>query len=159
MNVADKLTILQRCNNHDEKKQRGFTAMELFIVLGVIILIAIGVAKSIGPMQVEYKVFQISNQATTIHAGASSWSGGGVYTGVSMGILQDDYIPSDFIDGKGINPYNGDVEVKANADPYNLDIVFSKVKNDAGVRTVKKFGSSYASYDKATKILIITMQG
>ncbi|GIC77218.1 hypothetical protein [Moritella sp. F3] len=159
MNATGLLNLPQNDDEHFNKLQRGFTAIETFIVLGVIILIAIGVAKNIGPMQVEYKVYQITNQASTIHAGASSWAGGGVYTGVSMALLKDDYIPSDFVDGKGINPYNGDVTATANTDPYNLDITFLKIKNDAGVRTVKKYGSTYASYDKATKTLVLTMQG
>jgi len=159
MNAIISLKLAPCNDEYLEKKQQGFTAIETFIVLGLMILVAIGVAKSIGPMQVEYKVYQITNQATTVHAGASSWAGGGVYTGISMAALKDDYLPRDFIDGKGINPYDGDVTAEPNTDPYNLDVSFTKIKKDAGVRTVKKYGSNYAAYDEATKTLVITMQG
>ncbi len=131
----------------------------MMIVLAIMAIILVVGAKNIGPISTEYKVWQISNQASQVHNGATSWRQNGVFTGVSMTALDPDYVPSDIGDGVKVNPYGGDVQAAANAtDPYRLDITFTGIPDDAGNRLVRKYGAD-AVFTSSSSQVVITVGG
>ncbi|MBJ7265591.1 prepilin-type N-terminal cleavage/methylation domain-containing protein [Idiomarina abyssalis] len=115
------------------EKQKGFTIVELMIVVAVLGIMAMALAASTTDLFSSNKVNQAVEQTGKITAAVNNWSGRGLYTGVSLAELIDGgyYTPpkdnnGNFLSASEINPWSGPVMVSSPS-PTSYTIQFSGI--------------------------------
>lgn len=137
---------------HSVGSSKGFTLIELTVVLvaGVIIA-AVGAVTAKGAFD-WLKAWQITNQVDTIQQAATSrYADSGVYTGISQAELEQ-YLPSDW---EWINVYGGDVDVAAGTEKYEYQITEENVPENVGERLADKYENN-SVYDAGSGKITFT---
>lgn len=139
---------------HTVKGQKGFTIVELTVVLvaGLMILAAGVVIAKNGYEWL--KAWKISDQVTTIQKAATArYSDTGIYTSISTANLAE-YLPTTWT---WTNVYGGAVTVAAGTVNYQYKITEANVPEAVGSRLADKYPNN-SVYDKSTMIITFTME-
>lgn len=139
---------------HSVGAQKGFTIIELTVVLvaGVIIA-AVGAVAAKGAFD-WLKAWQITNQIETVQQAATSrYADSGVYTGISKDELKQ-YLPSDW---EWTNVYGGNVDVAAGTEKYQYQISEANVPENVGERLADKYPDN-SVYDSGSGKITFTFE-
>ena len=133
--------------------QKGFTIIELMVVL--MILAVLGAIAALGqkPVFEWLKIYQITNQVETIHKAVNSWGvEKGIYTALSKDKLAGDLPKADF---DWTNVYGGAVNVGPGDESYEWELTQENIPESVGVRIADKYPDN-AVYDKGTTTVTFT---
>lgn len=134
------------------RKERGFTLIELVLVIGIIALLIMSVGLTSGIRETA-KLHSAAESVKTIRAAAEGRLAAGnmTYTGVSVDVLKTaGLLPANFT-AAGSNPWGGDYTVAANTDPNKVDISLTAVSEAASTRLSALFSNSAAATSYASE--------
>jgi len=135
------------------KNRRGFTLIELVLVIGIIALLIMAVGLASGVRE-NAKIHSAAESVKSLRTAAESYiaSGSMTYEGIAISGLQTaGYLPEGF-SPIGSNPWGGDYAVVPNADPNRVDIFLTQVGETGAVRLSALFANSATatSYSSGT---------
>lgn len=139
--------------NNKMGKQKGFTIIELMVVLMILAVMAAIAALGQKPVLEWMKIYQITNQVETIQKAVNGWGlEKGIYTTLSKDKLKD-YLPKQ--NYEWTNTYGGAVNVGAGDESYEWQLTQENIPESVGVRIADKYPDN-AVYDKGTTTVTFT---
>lgn len=128
------------------RKKRGFTLIELVLVIGVIALLIMAVGLTSGIRETA-KLHSAAESVKTLRAAADARLAAGsmTYTGVSIDALKTaGLLPANFT-AAGSTPWGGDYAVAANTDANKVDISLTSVSEAVSTKLSALFINSAAA--------------
>ncbi|PKG68621.1 prepilin-type N-terminal cleavage/methylation domain-containing protein [Pseudoalteromonas sp. GutCa3] len=145
------------------KKQRGFTLVELVIVLVVIAGLTIVLLPKIQQVMGLGDAAKLKAQVSEIQSGALLYKQREmVFTGIDMETLDDQGFISDRMgDGVAINPWGGDYSVESNSSNATQYIITVDgiLSEDIGSQAEADYATSAVTTDFDGSTLTLTFQG
>jgi prepilin-type N-terminal cleavage/methylation domain-containing protein len=135
------------------RNKKGFTLIELVLVIGIIALLIMAVGLASGVRE-SAKIHSAAESVKSLRTAAESYiaSGNMSYEGIAISGLQTaGYLPEGF-SPTGSNPWGGDYMVMPNVDPNKVDISLTQVSESGAVRLSALFANSatQTSYSSGT---------
>lgn len=139
------------------KKERGFTLIELVMVISIaaILIMAVGLTSGV---RENAKVHSAAESVKTLRAAAESYIAAGnmTYAGITIdGLKTSGYLPGGF-SAAGSNPWGGNYAVAVNSDPNKVDISLTSVSDAASTRLSVLFANSAAAANYASGTWTVT---
>lgn len=137
--------------------KRGFTLIELVLVISIVALLIMAVGLTSGVRE-NAKVHSAAESVKTLRAAAESYIAAGnmTYIGITIdGLKTAGYLPSGF-SASGSNPWGGNYAVAVNSDPNKVDISLTAVSASASTRLSALFANSAAQSSYASETWTVT---
>lgn len=145
------------------KRQHGFTFIEVLAVLSIIALATIGVLSLRDWAASNARVADAKVQIATLQSGVQQWRPrNGIYTGVSIQNLSTvAAVPIDWSSGSEINPWGGDISVTADtSDPTRYIVRLTGIPvSEEGQRLVRDYGEIASSVTFSSGTFEVVFQG
>lgn len=145
------------------KKQKGFTLIELSIVLVLIVGLTITFWPQLAQMFGIGDAAKTRAQISEIQNGASLYKQrNNVFTGISMTVLDDQgYVSDRMADGTARNPWGGNYTIAVDAaDATRYTVTATGVQNaDIGAQLAADYATSAVNADFNGTTLTVTFQG
>lgn len=138
-------------------KERGFTLIELVMVISIIAILIMAVGLTSGVRE-NAKVHSASESVKALRTAAESYIAAGnmTYTGITISGLQTlGYLPASF-SATGSNPWGGNYAIAPNTDVNKVDISLTSVSSSAATRLSALFANSAAATSYASDTWTIT---
>jgi len=139
------------------RKRRGFSLIELVLVISIIALLIMAVGLTSGVRE-NAKVHSAAQSVQTLRTAAESYIAAGnmTYTGITiLGLQTLGYLPSSF-SATGSNPWGGNYTIAPNTDANKVDISLTSVSSSAATRLSTLFANSAAATSYASTTWTIT---
>jgi len=123
--------------------RKGFTLVELTIVLAVIAVLTISIISSSG-LRETARVHSAAESIRTLRSAIDGWVARGhtTFTGLSITALQgENLLPARF-SATASNPWGGDYAVVPNANPTRADVSLTNVPAEADIALERIFNNS-----------------
>ena len=130
----------------NSRKQRGFTLIELAVVVAIIVAAAAGIIARRNAVEQTAKIQTESGNLTAIIGKINStFAGRTNYSGVSTSLLlAQGAFPTSMVDGSNVvNLWQGLVTVNAGAGNTSIDITYNDVPTSACIELVANTSRSY----------------
>ena len=112
------------------RKQKGWTLLELLVVLSIVGVALAGVARALAPGQIEGRVSEARQHISEIDSAANRYGKAhpNQMTDISMEELTDNgYLAAAFEDGTAFNPWEGNYTVAVGDEAYQYVITLTNV--------------------------------
>ncbi len=139
------------------KREKGFTLIELVLVIGIVALLIMAVGLTSGVRE-NAKVHSAAESVKTLRTAAESYiaSGNMTYAGIGIdGLKTAGYLSGSF-SAAGSNPWGGDFVVAANSDSSKVDISLTAVNTAASARLSTLFANSASGINSASGTWTVT---
>lgn len=139
------------------RNKRGFSLIELVLVISIIALLIMAVGVSSGVRE-NAKVHSASESVRSLRTAAESYIAVGnmTYTGITISGLQTlGYLPASF-SATGSNPWGGNYTIAVNTDVNKIDISLTGVSSSAAARLSALFANSAAATNYASDTWTVT---
>ncbi|MCC5854394.1 MAG: prepilin-type N-terminal cleavage/methylation domain-containing protein [Idiomarina sp.] len=125
------------------RKSSGFTFIEVLAVLSIIALATLGVLALRDWAASNARIAEAKAQIATVQSGVQQWRPrNGVYHGISVQNLTSvAAVPTEWADGREINPWGGDIQVSVDgSDPTRYIVRFTNIRvEQEGQRLLRDF--------------------
>jgi type IV pilus assembly protein PilA len=141
---------------HAQQNEKGFTIIELTIVMIVIAAILSAVLFAGQSTANTSRVTSALASVKALQTAAVAYfnNNGGSYSGLSLSTLaSNSYLPANFTTGTNSNPWNGSISVTPDTNASYFDITFTNVPSTAATsltNAVFKLTQSAPTYTTAT---------
>lgn len=144
------------------RKQRGFTLIELAVVLAVIVLAAAGIiARQRSTSQTAQVQAESGNLQAVIGKINSTFAGRSSYNGATTAfLLAQGAFPSSMVNGGSVvNTWNGSVTVAPGTGNTSVDITYGGVPTAACIELVANSSRSYRTITVGATVVKTAVQG
>lgn len=144
------------CNTRKNKRQKGFTLVELVIVLGIVVVGVIAIlGRQNSTNQASRVMTESGNLQTIVGKVNASFAGRASYAGLSTAFLLDQgAFPTSMVNGTNVvNVWNGAVTVASGTGDTSFDITTASVPTGACIELVTTTSRSFRTVTVGTTVV------